>query len=101
MKVNKSMLTCLAKIARGEVYKYKGYHPKRGGYETAPEPKSSGKGWEYCPSCGGVLDTGWECLSCKADWRGFAALHPGIEQAPKAAPEATTLLFSNEKDVQS
>ena len=68
---------------------------------AAPKPKSSGKGWEYCPSCGGVLDTGWECLSCKADWRGFAAFHPGIEQAPKAAPEATTLLFSNEKDVQS
>lgn len=35
MKVNKSMLTCLAKIARGEVYKHNGYHPKRGGYETA------------------------------------------------------------------
>lgn len=53
----------------------------------APKPKSSGKGWEYCPSCGGVLDTGWECLSCKADWRGFAAFHPGIEPAPKPAPE--------------
>ena len=35
MKIDKNMLNCLAKIARGEVYKYKGYHPKRGGYETA------------------------------------------------------------------
>jgi len=24
--------------------------------------------WEYCPDCGGNLDTGYECNSCKRDW---------------------------------
>lgn len=27
------------------------------------------KTWEYCPSCRGFLDTGWECNDCGRDWR--------------------------------
>ena len=25
--------------------------------------------WAFCPRCGGSLDTGWECVKCRADWR--------------------------------
>lgn len=28
--------------------------------------------FEYCASCGGELDTGWECNSCQRDWRPWA-----------------------------
>lgn len=28
--------------------------------------------FEYCASCGGDLDTGWECSTCGRDWRPFA-----------------------------
>ena len=28
--------------------------------------------FEYCPSCGGCLDTGWECNDCQRDWREWA-----------------------------
>lgn len=28
--------------------------------------------WEYCPTCGNELDTGYECLSCELDWREWA-----------------------------
>lgn len=30
--------------------------------------------WEYCPTCGGELDTGFECLRCELDWRPWAIL---------------------------
>lgn len=25
--------------------------------------------FEYCPTCGGDLDAGWECSTCGLDWR--------------------------------
>lgn len=28
--------------------------------------------FEYCPSCGGDLDTGWECNVCGRDWLPWA-----------------------------
>ena len=28
--------------------------------------------FDYCPSCGGDLDTGWECNSCNLDWMPWA-----------------------------
>jgi hypothetical protein len=28
--------------------------------------------FEYCASCGGDLDTGWECNRCQRDWRPWA-----------------------------
>lgn len=30
---------------------------------------SKESGWDYCPTCGSELDTGWECLTCERDWR--------------------------------
>lgn len=30
---------------------------------------STERQWEYCPTCGNELDTGYECLSCELDWR--------------------------------
>lgn len=32
--------------------------------------------WDYCPSCAGELDTGFECLKCKRDWREWATFAP-------------------------
>lgn len=29
--------------------------------------------WDYCPFCGGSLDTGWECNDCGADLMPFAS----------------------------
>ena len=31
-----------------------------------------GMRFEYCPSCGHDLDTGWECTRCERDWRPWA-----------------------------
>lgn len=33
---------------------------------------------EHCPSCGGALDTGWECNECGQDWEWLSKLmrHP-------------------------
>lgn len=28
--------------------------------------------FEFCPSCGDSLDTGWECNGCQRDWRSWA-----------------------------
>lgn len=28
--------------------------------------------WDHCPTCGGELDTGWECLLCGLDWAPWA-----------------------------
>jgi tRNA(Ile2) C34 agmatinyltransferase TiaS len=28
--------------------------------------------WDWCPFCGGSLDTGWECNECGADLRDHA-----------------------------
>lgn len=30
--------------------------------------------WDYCPSCAGELDTGFECNSCGRDWRLYATV---------------------------
>ena len=27
--------------------------------------------WDYCPSCGGDLDTGYECTKCGRDWQSY------------------------------
>lgn len=35
----------------------------------AEASKPSTTDWEFCPRCGGSLDTGWECVKCGADWR--------------------------------
>lgn len=32
--------------------------------------------WDYCPSCAGELDTGFECLKCGEDWRSLVILNP-------------------------
>lgn len=32
--------------------------------------------FEYCPSCAGELDTGYECLKCGRDWRPWATFAP-------------------------
>ena len=31
--------------------------------------------WDYCPSCGGELDTGFECNSCGRDWQPWATVY--------------------------
>ena len=28
--------------------------------------------WQFCPYCGGDLDTGWECNDCSQDWMELA-----------------------------
>lgn len=30
--------------------------------------------WDYCPSCAGDLDTGFECNNCGRDWRLYATI---------------------------
>ena len=32
----------------------------------------SKRNFEFCATCGGELDTGWECNSCGLDWRPLA-----------------------------
>jgi hypothetical protein len=34
--------------------------------------------FEYCPTCGGDLDTGWECNKCGRDWRSWATLQLNV-----------------------
>lgn len=34
--------------------------------------KKSDMEFNYCPTCGDFLDTGWECLSCGRDWMPWA-----------------------------
>lgn len=34
--------------------------------------------WDYCPSCGNELDTGFECLSCNLDWQPWAMAFEGV-----------------------
>lgn len=38
-----------------------------------PQPAASERcvEFEYCPTCGGELDTGWECKKCGRDWREY------------------------------
>lgn len=31
--------------------------------------------FEYCPSCAGELDTGFECNKCGRDWRPWATVY--------------------------
>jgi hypothetical protein len=33
---------------------------------------------DYCPDCGGQLDTGWECNSCQFDARPLVARQYGL-----------------------
>ncbi len=35
--------------------------------------------FEYCPTCGGELDTGWECNKCGLDWREWVLQPPTIQ----------------------
>lgn len=39
------------------------------------------KAFTHCPTCGGDLDTGWECTQCQADWEVVVAAIKG-EAAP-------------------
>lgn len=32
--------------------------------------------FEYCPSCSGELDTGYECTKCGRDWQPWAQAGP-------------------------
>lgn len=36
--------------------------------------------FDYCPSCGGDLDTGWECNKCGRDWRPWATLNLNVAE---------------------
>lgn len=33
--------------------------------------KEQSMDFEYCPSCGGDLDTGYECTKCGRDWQSY------------------------------
>jgi len=35
--------------------------------------------FEYCPTCSGELDTGWECNQCGLDWRDWVLQPPTIQ----------------------
>ena len=35
--------------------------------------------WDYCPSCAGELDTGFECNKCGRDWQPWAMAFVGVE----------------------
>jgi len=37
--------------------------------------------FEYCPTCAGELDTGWECNDCGRDWRPWAMFYPETAEA--------------------
>lgn len=37
--------------------------------------------WDYCPTCSGELDTGFECLKCGLDWRQWAMAFENIIEA--------------------
>jgi hypothetical protein len=37
--------------------------------------------WEYCPSCAGELDTGFECNTCERDWRPWATLDLSLTES--------------------
>lgn len=36
--------------------------------------------WDYCPTCGGELDTGFECLDCGLDWRQWATAFENVTE---------------------
>lgn len=36
--------------------------------------------FEFCPTCGSELDTGWECSTCKLDWRDWVLMPPVIDE---------------------
>jgi hypothetical protein len=40
--------------------------------------------FEYCPGCGGELDTGYECLDCGRDWRKWAMAFVGVEEVEQS-----------------
>lgn len=44
--------------------------------------------WDYCPTCGGELDTGFECLSCNLDWRQWAMAFENIVEVDDGVAEA-------------
>jgi hypothetical protein len=35
--------------------------------------------FEFCPTCGSELDTGWECNACGLDWRDWVLTPPVIQ----------------------
>lgn len=37
--------------------------------------------FDYCPACGGQLDTGWECAKCGKDW--MPVDHPQGKEEPQ------------------
>lgn len=41
--------------------------------------KQQERAFEYCPTCGSDLDTGWECNKCGLDWRDWVLMPPTIE----------------------
>lgn len=43
------------------------------------EQPAAKREFEYCPTCGGDLDTGWECARCGLDWRDWVLMPPTIE----------------------
>lgn len=50
--------------------------------QMPPEPKEKQEMlWDYCPSCAGELDTGFECDKCGRDWRPWATLRIGVTES--------------------
>lgn len=37
--------------------------------------------WDYCPSCAGELDTGFECNQCGRDWRPWATAYLNVVES--------------------
>ena len=44
-------------------------------HSNVPAQTTPDMTFEYCPTCGGELDTGWECNDCGRDWRPWATLN--------------------------
>lgn len=47
----------------------------------AEDKEQQDMAFEYCPSCAGELDTGFECLTCGRDWRPWATVYMGVADA--------------------
>lgn len=47
--------------------------------KTTEEDLRVKREFEYCPTCGGDLDTGWQCTRCSLDWRDWVLMPPTIE----------------------
>jgi hypothetical protein len=53
--------------------------------EEKSSPDKNLTTWDYCPSCAGELDTGFECLKCGEDWRPLVILNPLAVEVVSAA----------------